>query len=96
MATFELDPSEGPHIASRLSDQQLAFLQQVVAVELAIRLRREEYVERFHEIAEHRAEMDEIVSDWRSQRDRMMFVASVNADLEQLLVLSEAESPEVA
>ena len=96
MATFELDPNDGPHIASKLSDQQLAFLHQVVAVELAIRLRREEYVQRFHEIAEHRTEMDEIVSDWRSQRDRMVFVASVTADLEQLPVLAETESSEAA
>ena len=96
MPTFELDPSDGPHIASGLSDQQLAFLHQVVAVELAIRLRRDDYIQRFNEIAEHRTEMDEIVSDWRNQRDRMVFVASVNADLEQLLVVSEAESPEAA
>lgn len=92
MATFELDPSDGPHIASGLSDEQLAFLHQVVAVELAIRLGRDDYVQRFQEIAEHRTEMDEIVSDWRSQRDRMVFVASVTADLEQLAVL--AETPE--
>lgn len=92
MAIFELDPNEGPHIASRLSDQQLAFLHQALAVELAIRLRRDDFVERFHEIAEHRAEMDEMVSDWRRQRERMVFVASVTADLEQLPVL--AESPE--
>ena len=96
MATFELDPNEGPHIASNLSDQQLAFLQQVVAVKLAIRMRREDYVQRFHEIAEHRTEMNEIVSYWRNQRDRMVFVASVTADLEQLPVLVETETPEAA
>lgn len=96
MATFELDPSEGPHIASKLSDQQLAFLQQVVAVELAIRLRRDDYVQRFHEIADHRSEMDEIVTDWRNQRERMVFVASVTADLEQLPVLAETDSSEAA
>ncbi|HET9259994.1 MAG TPA: hypothetical protein VFP42_07690 [Acidimicrobiia bacterium] len=96
MAIFELDLNEGPHIASKLSDKQLAFLHQVVAVELAIRLARVDYIRRFHDVAEHRTEMDEIVSDWRNQRDRMMFVESVKADLEQLLVLSEAESPDAA
>lgn len=92
MATFELDPNDGPHIASGLTDQQLAFLHQVVAVELAIRLGRDDYVQRFHEIAEHRDEMDEIVSDWRNQRERLVFVASVTADLESLPVM--AETPE--
>lgn len=94
MAIFELDPNEGPHVASKLSDQQLAFLHQVVAVELAIRLRRDDYVQRFHEIAEHRTEMDEIVADWRNQRDRMVFVASVTADLEQLQVVAETAESE--
>jgi hypothetical protein len=93
MATFELDPADGPHIASRLSDEQLAFLHQVVAVELAIRLGRDDYVQRFHEIAEHRTEMDEIVSDWRNQRERMVFAAAVLSDIEQLAVLTE--TPEI-
>lgn len=89
MATFHLDPAEGPHIASNLSDQELEFLQQVLAVELAIRLRKEDYETRFHRMASHRDEMDEIVSDWRRQRETMIFVASVTADLEQLPVLEE-------
>jgi hypothetical protein len=33
--------------------------------------------------------MDEMVSDWRNQRERMVFVASVKADLDQLPVLEE-------
>lgn len=87
MTTFNLDPSEGPHIAAQLSDQELDFLQQVLAIELAIRLRKSDYEKRFHHIAEHRPEMDEMVVDWRCQRDRMVFAASVTADLEQLPVL---------
>ena len=89
MATFDLDPTEGPHAASRLSDQELDFLQQVVAVELAIRLEKKVYEQRFRRFAEHREEMDEMVADWRNQRDRMVFVASVTADLDQLPVLEE-------
>jgi hypothetical protein len=89
MATFHLDPTEGPHIASNLTDQELDFLQQVLAVELAIRLRKADYQQRFQRIADHRAEMDEIVTDWRRQRDTMAFVASVTSDLEQLAVLEE-------
>lgn len=89
MATFHLDPTEGPHIASNLSDQELNFLQQVLAVELAIRLGQKDYEQRFRRIADHRAEMDEIVTDWRRQRDTMAFVASVTSDLDQLSVLEE-------
>lgn len=89
MATFHLDPTEGPHIASSMSDQELDFLQQVLAVELAIRLRKSDYEQKFRRIADHRAEMDEMVTDWRSQRDRMVFVASVTSDLDRLDVLEE-------
>jgi hypothetical protein len=89
MPTFNLDPTEGPHIASELSDQELDFLQQVLAVELAIRLGKADYEKRFHRIADHRKQMDEIVTDWRRQRDRMMFVASVRSDLDQLTVLED-------
>ena len=89
MATFELDPTEGPHTASRLSDEELDYLQQVVAVELAIRLDKRVYESRFSGLAQHREDMDQMVADWRNQRDRMVFVASVTADLEQLPVLEE-------
>jgi hypothetical protein len=89
MVNFNLDPTEGPHIASELTDQELDFLQQVLAIELAIRLDEATYQKRFRHIAEHRPEMDEMVSDWRNQRERMVFVASVKADLDQLPVLEE-------
>lgn len=89
MVNFNFDPTDGPHIASSLSDQELDFLQQIVAIELAIRMEEADYQLRFHKIAEHRAEMGEIVCDWRRQRDRMMFVESVTADLDQLTVLED-------
>lgn len=89
MVNFNFDPTDGPHIASNLTDQELDFLQQVLAIELAIRMDETSYQVRFHKIAEHRAEMDEIVCDWRRQRDRMSFVQSVTSDLDGLLVLEE-------
>ena len=89
MATFNLDPGEGPHIASSLSNEELEFLQEVLAVELAIRLDKDVYEQAFRGIAERRTEMDEMVSDWRRQRDRMIFVASVRADLDRLPILEE-------
>ena len=89
MPIFELEPDEGPHAAAKLTDAELDFLQQVVAVELAIRLDRKAYEDRFRSIADHRAEMDDMVHDWRNQRDRIIFVTSVRADLDQLPVLEE-------
>lgn len=89
MMIFNLDPTEGPHIASELTDQELEFLQQILSVELAIRLDKTAYQQRFRQIADHRPEMDEIVDDWRGQRDRMAFVDSVTSDLDQLPVLEE-------
>ena len=89
MAIFNLDPTDGPHIASSLTDEDLGLLQQVVAVELAIRLDKAAFERRFRSIADHRADMDEMVGDWRRQRDVMVFVASVTSDLDQLRVLEE-------
>lgn len=89
MATFNLDPKQGLHMASELSDQDLDLLHHVLAVELAIRLDKVAYQQRFRRIADHRAEMDDIVSDWRNQRDRMVFAAEVTAELDQLPVLED-------
>lgn len=89
MVNFNFDPTDGIHLASKLSDQELDFLQRIVAVELAIRLEKTAYESRFHSIADHRTEMEEIVCDWRRQRDRMMFITSVRSDLDELLVLEE-------
>ena len=89
MATFNLDPSEGPHAGANLTDRELEFLQQMLAVELAIRLGKTDYQQRFHDIASHRIEMEDMVTDWRRQRDQMAFVASVTSDLESLPVLED-------
>lgn len=89
MVSFNLDPSDGPHVASDLTNKELEFLQQVLAVELAIRLDSSEYQQRFRSIADHRRQMDEIVEDWRRQRERHEFVISVRADLDELPVLED-------
>jgi hypothetical protein len=89
MPRFNLDPTAGPHMASDLTDDDLDFLLHVLAIELAIRLDSAAYQQRFHGIADHRTEMDEIVSDWRNQRDRMGFAASVTSDLEGLAVVED-------
>lgn len=89
MAIFNLDPSDGPHVASELTDEELEFLQQILSVELAIRLDKTAYQQRFRQIADHRPEMEGMVHDWRNQRDRMAFVDSVTADLDRLPVLEE-------
>lgn len=91
MKKFDLDPTEGPHAASRLSDRELEFLQQIVAIEMAIRLEKSAYQDRFEKIAEARDEMDEVVCDLRRQRDRMIFVASVEADIDQIPVVEESQ-----
>lgn len=89
MVTFNLDPAEGVHMASDLSDEELELLQHVLTVEFAIRLEGEDYQRLFQRIAEHRPEMEEMVSDWRRQRDTMRFVDSVTADLRNLPILEE-------
>lgn len=84
MSDYQLDPSEGPHAASHLSDEELEYLHRITSLEMAIRMNRQAYEQHFREMAEARAELSEMVEQLRADRERMRFVAAVRADLESL------------
>jgi len=94
MSNFELDKERGPHAASGLTDEDLQYLLRIVSLELAVRMDTETYSESFHNIAEARKEMEEMILHLREDRDRMCFAASVTADLERLSLTTDNESDE--
>ena len=94
MSSYEINKDQGPHAASGLSDEDLQYLLRITSLELAIRMSSEDYTEAFHKIAEVRKEMDEMIEALRKDRDRMVFVAEVTADLERLPLTTDEEHDE--
>ena len=92
MKNFKLDPNEGPHAASRLSDEMLEYLHRITSLELAIRMSVEIYRERFRTIAEERKTNDAVIQRLRVEREQMRFAAEVQAGLDQLPLTTDMDS----
>jgi hypothetical protein len=86
---FEIDPDDGPHAGAQLSDADVEYLHRVIALEMAIRMEREAYVTHFHGVAAARGSEEDMIEALRDDRDRMSFIAAVEADLAGLLVTSD-------
>lgn len=92
--SYEIDPSNGPHAAANLSDEELDYLQRIISLELAIRMPQEAYERHFRQVAEARREADEMIAQLREDRERMRFVAAVRADLENLPLTTDRDGSE--
>jgi hypothetical protein len=86
--SFEIDPDDGPHAGAQLSNADVEYLHRVVALEMAIRMGREAYVMHFQGVAEELGSQEDMIEALRVDRDRMSFIAAVEADLAALLVTS--------
>jgi hypothetical protein len=86
---FEIDPDDGPHAGAQLSNAEVEYLHRVIALEMAIRMGREAYVRHFHDVAAALGAQEDMIGALRADRDRMSFIAAVEADLEALLMTSE-------
>lgn len=89
--SYEIDPNSGPHAAANLSDEELDYLHRIISLELAIRMSRKAYERHFHGVAEAREAADEMVGQLREDRDRMRFVADVQADLERIPLTTDRD-----
>jgi len=94
MSNFELNKEQGPHAASGMTDEDLQYLLRIVSLELAVRMEADQYGKSFHEIAEAREDMDEMIFHLRRDRDRISFVAAITADLERLSLTTDREVDE--
>lgn len=84
MRQFDLAPENGPHAAANLTDEELDYLVRITSLELAIRTEAENFQDRYHHVAEARAENDQMIQRLRVERELMLFAAEVSADLEKL------------
>lgn len=91
MSHFHLEPGDGPHAASGLSNDQLEYLHHIVSLEMAVRMRREDFIEHFRKVVTARENQDDMVEEVRRDRDRMHFVTSVQSDLENLPLTTDEE-----
>ena len=91
---YEFDPNEGPHAASRISDQDLEYLHRIISLEMAIRTDGEAYAEHFHGVAEARKQLDEHINQLREDRDKMHFIAAVEATLANLSLTTDEDEEE--
>ncbi|HEY6635945.1 MAG TPA: hypothetical protein VI141_10080 [Acidimicrobiia bacterium] len=93
MIRLEIDPADGAHAASALSNTELDYLYRIVALELAVRMSRDQFLELLQHLGEARVRDDEVIGQVRVERDRILFVASVESDLTSLpLTTDERES----
>lgn len=92
--SYEVDPTNGPHAAANLSDEELDYLHRIVSLELAIRMSSESYQRHFHEIAAAREAAEEMVGQLREDRERMRFVTEVQADLARLPLTTDSGGSE--
>lgn len=91
MSRFDIDPGDGPHAASGLSNDQLEYLHRIVSLEMAVRMKRDDFIQHFQNVVDARKDQDEMVKEVRKDRDRIHFVASVQADLENLPLTTDEE-----
>lgn len=91
MSRFDIDPGDGPHAASGLSNDQLEYLHRIVSLEMAVRMKSSDFIAHFQNVVDARKDQDEMVKEVRKDRDRIHFVASVRADLENLPLTTDEE-----
>ena len=93
MIRIEIDPADGAHAASALSNDELESLHRIVAFELALRMGRDQFLELLQRLGEARMRDDDLIDQVRVERDRILFVTSVESDLTRLpLTTDERES----
>jgi hypothetical protein len=91
MSRFEIDPAQGAHAASGLTNEELEVLYRIVALEMAVRLSKEQFVELMERLGEARRNQDDLIDKVRVERDRILFVNSVEADLQNLPMTTDGE-----
>ena len=92
MTDFNIDPQKGPHAAAELSDEELTYLANLVAWEVAVRTTSEGFARRLGELIEARDGLDATLEDVRRERELLRFAAEVLADIEALPVVQAEES----
>ena len=90
MTDFTIDPTEGHHAGSHLTNEAIEQLVDTVLWELAIRTSERVFRERLSHIVDARRELEAIIAKTRNERDLMRFAADVTNDLDKLPLTTDA------
>ncbi len=88
-----IDPSQGPHAAAGLTDEEVEFLSGMLIWELGIRFPKEEYLELLARASEARERLDDEIEFTRHEREMMRFEIEVLDDIESLPTLGDPQPP---
>lgn len=81
---FHVDPSDGPHAAAGLTDDQVEHLCQLMLWEISIRYSKEDFMGYLETLRHVREQNADIIGQVKHERDIMDFEESVLADLDAL------------
>lgn len=88
-ASLHIDPTDGPHAAAALTDDQLEYLSKLMLWELSVRTSKDgfmDYLELFKTLREGN---DELIDEVQYERDLMHFEEEVLADLDALPTMTQ-------
>ena len=88
-----IDPSQGPHAAAGLTDEEVEFLSGMLIWELGIRFSRDEYIELMERATAARDRLEDEIEFTRHEREMMQFEVEVLSDLDALPTVGQKEPP---
>jgi hypothetical protein len=88
-----IDPSQGPHAAAGLTDEEVEFLSGMLIWELGVRFPKEEYMELLARASAARERLDDEIEFTRHEREMMRFEIEVLDDIDALPTLGEHQPP---
>ncbi|MDH3730319.1 MAG: hypothetical protein OES13_04220 [Acidimicrobiia bacterium] len=88
-----IDPSQGPHAAAGLTDEEVEFLSGMLIWELGVRFSKDEYLELLERAGSARERLDEEIEFTRNEREQMRFEIEVLDDIESLPTIEHPTPP---
>lgn len=82
--SFHIDPSDGPHAAAGLTDDQVEYMCKLLLWELSVRMSEADFVDYLRTMRILREQHADLVSQVKYERDLMHFEEEVLADLAEL------------
>ena len=84
-----IDPSQGPHAAAGLTDEEVEFLSGMLIWELGVRFPRDEYLDLLSRASAARDRLDDEIEFTRVEREMMRFEIEVLSDIDALPTLGQ-------
>ena len=88
-----IDPTQGPHAAAALTDEEVEFLSGMLIWELGVRFPKDEYIELLARASAARDNLDDEIEFTRHEREMMRFEIEVLDDIEYLPLTTDSAPP---